>query len=269
MDVALARHDNLMRTAISGHGGQVFSTAGDSFAAAFASPHEAVAAAVAAQLALGEVGLRVRMAVHTGEAHERDGDYFGPTLNRAARLLGAAHGAQVVVSNVVAELLNEPSLLRDLGEHRLRDLTSSTRIWQVVAPGLEHDFPPLSTLEAGRSNLPLQLTSLIGRDEDVQALAAALDESRIVTVTGVGGIGKTRLAFHAAAVALSRFPGGVWLALLGNVDSPRVVGDVVLEAVGGRQRRKSITAGQPGGAGRCPTPARGAGQLRAPLGCRR
>ena len=139
------------------------------------------------------------------------GDYFGPTLNRAARLLAAAHGAQVVVSNVVAELLNEPALLRDLGEHRLRDLTSSTRIWQVVAPGLEQEFPPLSTLEAGRSNLPLQLTSLVGRDEVVQALASALDESRIVTVTGVGGIGKTRLALHAAAEALSMFPGGVWL----------------------------------------------------------
>jgi class 3 adenylate cyclase len=114
-----------VRAAIDAHGGYVFSTAGDSFAAAFTTPVEALSAAVEAQRGLVGVGLRVRMAVHTGEAHERDGDYFGPAVNRAARLMAAGHGGQVLVSNAVAELVSERVPLRDLGEHWLRDLTPS------------------------------------------------------------------------------------------------------------------------------------------------
>ena len=241
MDVALAGHDRVVRAAIDAHGGYVFSTAGDSFAAAFTTPVEALSAAVEAQRGLAEVGLRVRMAVHTGEAHERDGDYFGPAVNRAARLMAAGHGGQVLVSNAVAELVSERVPLRDLGEHWLRDLTSVTRVWQAVAPGLEDEFPPLRTLDEARSNLPQQRTSLVGRDDDVHALAAMLSEARVITVTGVGGIGKTRLALHAAAEALPGFPGGVWLASLGNVDAADAVADVVLAAVGGRRQADRST----------------------------
>jgi predicted ATPase/class 3 adenylate cyclase len=236
MERALARHDAIMRAAIEDHGGYVFSTAGDSFAAAFKTPVPAVAAAVDAQKALGDVGLRVRMAIHTGEAHEREGDYFGPTVNRAARLMAAGHGSQLLVSSSVAELVGERVKLRDLGEHRLRDLTSTVHIWQLIEPGLDDDFPPLRTLDEARSNLPPQRTSLVGRDDDIQALVQALFEARLVTITGVGGMGKTRLAIHAAAEALPNFPGGVWLASLANVDAVDAVSDVVLTALGGRRQ---------------------------------
>ena len=241
MDVALARHDRVVRAAMDAHGGRVFSTAGDSFAAAFASPVEALSAAVEAQRGLAEVGLRVRMAVHIGDAHERDGDYFGPAVNRTARLMAAGHGGQILVSNAVAELVSERMPLRDLGEHRLRDLRSVTRVWQAVAPGLENEFPPLRTLDEARSNLPQQRTSLVGRDDDVHQLAAMVEEARLITVTGMGGIGKTRLALHAAAEALPGFGGGVWLASLGNVDAADAVGDVVLAAVGGRRQAERST----------------------------
>jgi predicted ATPase len=120
-------------------------------------------------------------------------------------------------------------------------LTSITRVWQALAPGLENEFPPLRTLDEARSNLPQQRTSLVGRDDDVHALAAMLEEARVITVTGVGGIGKTRLALHAAAEALPGFPGGVWLASLGNVDAADAVGDVVLAAVGGRREAERST----------------------------
>jgi predicted ATPase/class 3 adenylate cyclase len=236
MERALARHDTVVRGAIEGHGGYVFSTAGDSFAAAFKTPLPAVAAAIDAQLALGDVDLRVRMAVHTGEAHEREGDYFGPTLNRAARLMAAAHGGQLLVSSSVSELVGERVKLRDLGEHRLRDLTSTVHVWQVIEPGLDDDFPPLRTLNEARSNLPRQRTPLVGRDDDIRALVEAMSEARLVTITGVGGMGKTRLAIHAAAEALPSFPGGVWLASLANVDAAEAVSDVVLTAVGGRRQ---------------------------------
>ena len=241
MDVALARHDRVVRAAMDAHGGRVFSTAGDSFAAAFASPVEALSAAVEAQRGLAEVGLRVRMAVHIGDANERDGDYFGPAVNRTARLMAAGHGGQILVSNAVAELVSERMPLRDLGEHRLRDLRSVTRVWQAVAPGLENEFPPLRTLDEARSNLPQQRTSLVGRDDDVHQLAAMVEEARLITVTGMGGIGKTRLALHAAAEALPGFGGGVWLASLGNVDAADAVGDVVLAAVGGRRQAERST----------------------------
>jgi predicted ATPase len=236
MDVALARHDAVVRAAIAKHGGYVFSTAGDSFAAAFTTPLRAVSAAVEAQRELAEVGLRVRMAIHVGEAHERQGDYFGPTLSRAARLMAAAHGGQVLISNAVAELVRGQVELRDLGEHWLRDLTSAMRIWQLVTPGLEGEFPPPRTLDQPRSNLPTQRTSFVGRDNDVEALVKALDEARIVTVTGAGGMGKTRLALHVATEALPRFAGGAWLASLADVDSTDAVSDLVLAAVGGRRQ---------------------------------
>ncbi len=168
------------------------------------------------------------MAVHTGEAHERQGDYFGPTVNRAARLMAAAHGGQLLVSSSVSELVGD--------RLKLRDLTSTIHIWQVIEPGLDDDFPPLRTLDEARSNLPSQRTSLVGGDHDIRAPVEALSAARLVTITGVGGMGKTRLAIHAAAEALPSFPGGVWLVSLANLDSAEAVSDVVLTAVGGRRQ---------------------------------
>ena len=133
----------------------------------------------------------VRVAVHTGEAIERDGDYFGPALNRAARLMGMGHGGQVLVSHATEQLvggsLPASVELLDLGEHRLRDLSRPERIFQLRAPGCDTQFPPLRSLDAARTNLPVQLTSFVGRDEDVKVVGALLGEHRVVTLTGVGG----------------------------------------------------------------------------------
>ena len=234
MRVALERHDALLRNAIDVHGGQVFSTGGDGLAAVFARSMDAVAAAAGAQAALAaeawphDASVRVRMAVHTGEAIERDGDYFGPALNRAARLMGLGHGGQVLVSHATEQLV-EGSLpdglgLMDLGEHRLRDLSRPERIFQLRAPGCETQFPSLKSLDAARTNLPVQLTSFVGRDDDVKAVGALLAEHRVVTLTGVGGVGKTRLALQLAADQVDTFPDGVWLLELAPLgESSRVV----------------------------------------------
>src|SRR4051812_1159552 len=172
MRAALARHDALLRAAIVEHGGHVVKTMGDAFHAAFARAPDAVAAAIDAQRRLraepwGEVGpLRVRMALHTGAAEERDGDYYGPPLNRAARLLSAGHGGQVLLSEVVAALARESlppdAGLLDLGRHRLKDLVEPEQVFQVVVPDLTSDFPALASLDARQHNLPVHPTALLG-----------------------------------------------------------------------------------------------------------
>jgi class 3 adenylate cyclase len=229
MRTALERHDAILRSSIRAHGGQVFSTGGDGLAAVFARSMDAVVTAAQAQGALtaeawpADAPVRVRMAVHTGEAIERDGDYFGPALNRAARLMGMGHGGQVLVSHATEQLV-QGSLpsgrdLWDLGEHRLRDLSRPERIFQLRAPGCDEQFPPLRSLDATRTNLPVQLTSFVGRDEDVKAVGALVGEHRVVTLTGVGGVGKTRLALQVAAEELDAFPDGVWLVELAQLGS--------------------------------------------------
>ncbi len=180
MQAALARHDAILREVIEAHGGHVFKTVGDAFYAGFATAPAALDAALAAQRALagedwGEVGpLRVRMALHTGTAEERDGDYFGPPLNRVARILGAGHGGQVLLSTATQELLRDDlpggAALRDLGEHRLKDLIRPEHLFQIVAPDLPADFPPLRTLENRPNNLPPQPTPFIGRAHEVEAV---------------------------------------------------------------------------------------------------
>jgi predicted ATPase/class 3 adenylate cyclase len=235
MELVLERHDRIIEEMIAGHGGFVFSTAGDSFAAAFDSARAAVEAAIAALRAVKETGLAVRMGLHAGEAHERGGDYFGPTVNRAARVMSVAHGGQVVVTSAVADLVEGRFELVDLGEHQLRGLRTAMRLWQVRAEGLTEQFPPLASAPAGRTNLVAPLSSLVGRDREVAALAAGLIAPCVVTVTGVGGIGKTRLALAAAAQVLARFPGGVWVAELAAVDDPDLVAEVVLATLGSRR----------------------------------
>ncbi|MBV8727885.1 MAG: adenylate/guanylate cyclase domain-containing protein, partial [Candidatus Eremiobacteraeota bacterium] len=233
MKAALRRHDELMRNVIGKHGGYVFKTVGDEFCAAFSSVVSALEAARDAQETLGAQdwsavdGLRVRMAIHTGLSDERDGDYFGPAVNRVARILATAHGGQVITSGAAAELVHGhlPAhvSLRYLGSHRLRDLAQPERIYQLVAPGLQNDFPPLRSLETLSNNLPIQLTSFIGRRTEAREVEELLSRSRLVTLTGAGGIGKTRMALQVAANVMDGYVDGVWFVDLGEIAGPDLV----------------------------------------------
>ena len=227
MSVALARHNDLMRSTIERWHGYVFKTVGDSFCAAFSDPSDGVEAALAAQQALAAevwpepVTMRVRMGLHTGVCEERDGDYYGPTVNRTARLAATAHGGQTVLSATTAELVRdsvpEGVVMRDLGEHRLKDLGRPERVFQVDARGLGTEFPPLRSLDNPElgNNLPVQLTSFIGRQAELGEVRTLLEGSRLVTLTGAGGSGKSRLALQAAVEQLDESGQGVWLVEIG------------------------------------------------------
>jgi predicted ATPase/class 3 adenylate cyclase len=224
MAQAIARHDAIVRDAIEGTAGYVFSTAGDSFAAAFVRPADAVQAALDAQHGLASepwpapLAIRVRMGLHTGDAVERDGDYFGPTVNRAARIMAAAHGGQTLASGTTAALIGEgPARLLDLGEHRLRDLDGVERLLQVGADGLPDAFPPLRTVDRYPSTLPAQRSTFIGREAEMRRIRQALDESRLVTLTGVGGTGKTRLAIEVGYDLSDVAPGGIFFVDLSRI----------------------------------------------------
>jgi len=242
MGAALAQHDRLLRSAIEANGGVVIKTTGDGILARFDDPVAAVDAGLAGQRALGgatwgETGpLRVRMALHAGEAEERDGDFFGPALNRVARILAIAYGNQIVCSAVAALLVGErlpPSIeLVDLGSHRLRDIDRPEQIFQVVVDDLPRSFPPLRSLSTRRSNLPVQLTSFVGRDRELVEVATLLDRHRLVTLIGTGGTGKTRLMLEAADRLLHRFPDGVWLAELAPLGDPSQIPSEVARALG-------------------------------------
>jgi class 3 adenylate cyclase len=245
MRVALARHDALILAAIVEHHGHVVKTMGDAFHAAFSRAPDALAAAVDAQRRLqaepwGEVGpLRVRMAVHTGVAEERDGDYYGPALNRAARLLATGHGGQVLLSDattaLVRETLPDDVRLRDLGQHRLRDLVEPERVVQVVAPDLPSTFLPLASLDARPHNLPTHLTSLLGRERELAEIGGLFrGGARLVTLTGPGGTGKTRLGLQVAAELLDQFEHGVYLVELASTSDPALVPNAIAEVLGVR-----------------------------------
>jgi predicted ATPase len=247
MSSDLARHDELVRGAVERHAGVVFATGGDGFAVAFARAGDALACAVEVQRALGEAGLpAVRMGVHTGEAEERGGDYFGPALNRAARIMSLAHGGQVVISSVtegiVRDRLPDEVRLVDLGEHRLSDLSRPERVFQALHPKLRREFPPLRSVARVAGNLPVQVTSFVGREEESERIAAVLEQARVVTLTGVGGVGKTRLASHVAGVAsvACRYRDGCWLCELAAVRDPELVPDAVVVAFG-VQTRQGLT----------------------------
>jgi predicted ATPase len=228
MRTALALHDEVLRSAIAAQGGWLFKHTGDGVCAAFSSARAAVDAAVEAQR---ELGLPVRMGVATGEAEERDGDYFGPALNRAARVMAAGHGGQILVAASTASLVDGVELV-DLGEHRLRDLSGETRLFQVHADGVGAEFPRLRTMDAVPGNLPVQATSFVGRDVEVKELIEVVRVHRFVTLTGVGGVGKTRLAVQVAADLAAEFPDGVWLIELAPVGDPAAVPDVIATTLG-------------------------------------
>jgi predicted ATPase len=228
MRVALAAHDEVLRGAIEAHGGWLFKHTGDGVCAAFASPRSAVDAAVAAQRGLE---LPVRMGIATGEAELRDGDYFGAVLNRAARVMAAGHGGQILLAESTAGLLSGVDLV-DLGPRRLRDLPTAVGVFQVRAADLQADFPALRALDASPGNLRAQTTSFIGRESEVAELQAALKAHRLVTLTGVGGVGKTRLATEVAARMAGEFPDGVWFFDLAAVADPAAVTDAVAAVLG-------------------------------------
>ena len=242
MQAVLRRHDQLLRAAMEARNGYVFKTIGDAFCVAFSDAHEALEAALQSQRELNwhdwssVEGLRVRMALHAGESDERGGDYFGPTVNRVARLLSAAHGGQVVVSGVVADMLGkqlpEGASLRALGSHRLKDLQSPERVYQLIAADLPSDFKPLRSLAAVPNNLPLQATGLVGRDADVSKIRDLLRESTLVTITGAGGVGKTRVALQCAAEIIDRAPDGAWFVNLAPIADASLVASTVLSALG-------------------------------------
>jgi predicted ATPase/class 3 adenylate cyclase len=220
MQDALVCHDAILRDAIESHGGQVVKSMGDGMVAVFGDASDAVGAAVAAQRGLSEEPwgvtgpLRVRMGLHTGEAQLREGDYFGAALNRAARIMSAGHGGQVLCSaatgTLVRDTLPASVWLVDLGEHRLRDLSRPEHIFQICHPDLAREFAPLRSLDAFVGNLPSPVSSFIGRERELASAATALGEVRTVTLTGVGGVGKTRLALQVAAEALPKFRDGAW-----------------------------------------------------------
>lgn len=221
MAVALERHDELLRRSIQACDGYVFSTAGDSFSAAFNRADDAASAAIKAQEAItafawpGAAQLRVRMGLHTGEAQERGGDYFGPSLNLCARLMSAANGGQIALSAATAELvrgrLPEQYQLRDVGEHRLKDLSQPLRLHILSGGTLPSARRPLRTVDGIPGNLASLLPAFIGREQELAALGEVMDAHRLVTVVGPAGAGKTRTSIQAAADAAASFPGGVWL----------------------------------------------------------
>ena len=228
MRSALAAHDKVLRSAIEAHDGFLFKHTGDGVVAAFESPTAAVAAAIDAQR---ELQLPVRIGIATGEAELRDGDYFGTVLNRAARVMAAGHGGQVLVADSTAGLLGSIDLL-SLGVRRLRDVASPITVYQVQAAGLRTDFPPLRTLDPTPGNLRRAASAFIGRDAEVAEIAGLVRSRRLVTLTGVGGVGKTRLAVEVAALLADDFPDGVWVFELAAVSDHTVVPDAVAAVLG-------------------------------------
>jgi predicted ATPase/class 3 adenylate cyclase len=245
MQIALTRHDAILWEAIEGHGGFVFKTVGDAFCAVFPTALGALKSALAAQRGLfseawgDEIGaLRARMALHTGTTHERDGDYFGPPVNRVARLLSAGHGGQILLSSSTQELVRDhlppETHLRDLGERRLKDLSRPERIFQLTAPDLPSEFPPLKTLETHTNNLPLQATPLIGREREVEAVCGLLrsPETRLLTLLGTGGTGKTRVGLQVAAELVDDFEDGVFFVPIAAITDPTLVAPTIARALG-------------------------------------
>jgi predicted ATPase/class 3 adenylate cyclase len=244
MRTALARHDALVRAAVDAHGGTIVKTTGDGAHAAFAAAADGVRAAIDAQRALraeswpAEATIVARMGVHTGVAEERDGDYYGAAVNRAARIMAVGHGGQILISDAAAAVLrDERSIkLRDLGEHRLRDLSRPERVHQVVAEGLADDFAALRSLDALPTNLPSQLATFIGREAELNRVGKALAEHRLVTLTGVGGVGKTRLALQLAADVLPEFRDGAWVSELAPAGEAEAMLGIVATTFSVQQR---------------------------------
>ncbi len=239
-------HHGIMRQAVADAGGVELGTEGDSFFVVFASARHAVGAVAAAQRALtehrwpGDVEVRVRMGLHTGEAEPHDGTYVGLDVHRAARIAAAAHGGQVLLSGatraIVEKNLTSDLSLRDLGEHRLRDIARPEHLYQLLVSGLAAEFPPPRSLDAPRYNLPAQLTRFVGRKSELAEIKKVLRTSRLLTLTGPGGTGKTRLALEVAHGLVDDFPDGVWFTELTPLTDPGLTAQAVATAMGAREQ---------------------------------
>jgi len=247
MEQAVRRHDQILTEAIERTGGTVFKQVGDGLCAAFDAPAAAIEAAIEGQRALVAEPwpdglaepLRARMGIHTGTARAQDGDYLGPALNRVARLMSAGFGGQILMSAAAERLardgLPDDVRLLDLGSHRLRDLSTPEQVFQVCHPDLAREFPPVRSVDSLPGNLPLQVTTFIGREEQLEQLATTVIENRLVTLTGVGGVGKTRLALQVASEVLPRYLDGAWLIELAPVGDPDAVPHAVAAVVGAQE----------------------------------
>jgi len=257
MRPALACHDALARTAVECHRGTVVKTTGDGLYAAFDQPLDAIGATLQLQQALTDseatngIALRVRCGLHLGVVERRDNDYFGNAVNRTARIMGVAHGGQVIVSQAVvdrvADRLPPQVALRDLGAVRLKGVARPERVYQVIHPRLRQDFPALRSLEATPNNLPQQITSFVGRERALAEVRQLLGRTRLLTLVGVGGLGKTRLSLQLGAEVLDDYADGVWFVELGPLADAQLYGT----------RKSSSTLAIPPAA-RTPAPGRSA-----------
>ncbi len=235
MKSALAKHDSILKEAIESNHGHIIKTTGDGVHAVFSTAMDGIHAAIAAQKNLfsnsshstSNMEIKVRMGLHTGEAELRDGDYFGQTLNRAARIMSAGHGGQILVSEIVAQVATEHlsadvSFL-DLGEHFLKGVAQAEKIHQIVAPDMPRDFPPLDSTPTVTNNLPQQLTTFIGRERELKEASERLSTAKLLTLIGPGGTGKTRLSIQIGVEQLANFKNGVWLVELAPISDPAYI----------------------------------------------
>ena len=274
MRPALARHDALVRAAVVSNGGTVVKMTGDGVYAAFDDPVGALAAAVAIQRAFvdsgttGGLALRVRGGVHLGAVERRDDDYFGGPVNRASRIMSAAHGGQILLSKAVVDHVRKrlppPSTLRDLGRMRLKDLALPEHVYQLVHPQLRQDFPALRSLEMAPNNLPQQISSFIGRERELAEVKRLLAQSRLLTLVGIGGIGKTRLMLQAAADSIDAYPDGAGLVELGSIADPLLVPSSVAQVLSVLERAGTPLHADALQSSQVTAPVAGARQLRAP-----
>ncbi|MGH2406557.1 MAG: ATP-binding protein, partial [Candidatus Limnocylindrales bacterium] len=238
----LSDHHRLIREAFARHGAEERGSAGDGLYFAFPAARGAVQAAIDAQLALAAhawpegIAVRDRMGLHTGEPWYASEGYVGLDVHRAARICAAGHGGQILISqtthDLIADELRPPLGVIDLGAHRLRSIDAPQRLYQVVAPGLESDFPPPRTSDAGRNNLKLEVTSFVGREREIEQASRMLEDSAVLTLTGPGGVGKTRMGLRLARVLLDRFEDGAWIVACGALTDPSFVLPSVVSAMG-------------------------------------
>ena len=244
MNGVMARHDSLLTSAVEENGGTVVRPRGegDSIFAVFLGATDAVVAAFAAQQLLLRaawpegIAINVRMALHTGESELRDHDYYGATVNRCARLRSIAHGGQVVLSQATAQLVQDTmpagASLRDMGSHSLKDLERPEQVFQLLHPDLPSEFPPLKSPDTPSHNLPVQVTSFIGRESEIREIGGLFDDARCVTLTGIGGTGKTRLALEVGRESLETYSDGVWFADLSPITDDSLVQKEVASVLG-------------------------------------
>ncbi len=237
----VAWHDDVSRTAVERHRGTVVKMTGDGVHAAFDDCGDALAAVIELQLVLAKPPadlalLSVRCGLHLGADQRRDNDFYGPAVNRAARIMSAAHGGQVLLSQAVADRLAgslPPSVvLRDLGAVRLRDLGSAEQLYQLVHPQLRTEFPALRSMASAPNNLAQQLNSFVGRDREMEQVRHLLANSRLLTLLGMGGLGKSRLSMQVAAIVLEDYPDGVWFVELAAIVDPQMVPQATASVLG-------------------------------------